>query len=289
MARRPPLPKFGAHMSITGGFDKAIDRGEDCGCDTVQIFTKSNRQWKAAPLEGADIDTFLERKDKTRITPIFAHAAYLINLCSESVPTRRQSVKAMIDELQRAARLELPFVVLHPGSHGSQGAKRGLRLAADNLRRVFDGTSDCAVRIALETTAGQGTALGARFEDLADLHERIDAEERLCVCLDSCHIFAAGYELRDEKSYKATIKEFDRVVGLHRLHAIHLNDSKKPFAEHKDRHEHIGQGQIGCDGFRFIVNDRRLRKIPMVLETPKGDDNADDKMNLKTLRGLVKR
>lgn len=277
--------RLGAHMSISGGLEKAIDRGEEIGCETIQILTKNNRQWDAPDLTSEQIDTFLERREASDIDPIFVHAVYLINLCSTVEKTQARSYDALVDELQRAGQLELPWVIIHPGSCGNLGEDRGLELIADACRRAIDATADLDVRICLETTAGQGTALGHRFEHLAELYEQIDAEERLAVCLDTCHIFAAGYEIRDYPGYDQTLRDFDRTVGIDRLACLHLNDSKTPFGQRKDRHEHIGQGNIGLEPFSFFLNDPRLQDIPMVIETPVDDDEVeDDSRNLQALR-----
>jgi deoxyribonuclease-4 len=282
------MPKFGAHMSVSGGFDKAIDRGEEAGCDVIQIFTKSNRQWAAAPIADADAETFLRRRADSAISPVFVHASYLINVCSEVEATRDKSIAGLIEEIQRAALLELPFIVLHPGSPKSLETDRGLELAAENLRRVIDETADCGVRIALETMAGQGSSVCGEFEHIARLYDAIDADERLGVCFDTCHVFAAGYDIRDANGYEKTIREFGELVGFDRLLALHLNDSKNKLASRKDRHEHIGAGEIGIDAFRFVVNDDRLAHVPMVIETPRNKDgDMADIENLTRLRDLV--
>lgn len=275
-------------MSVVGGFDQALDRGEATGCETIQILTKNNRQWDAPPLTTAQVDAFLARRQTSAIDPVFVHGIYLINLCSPQLATRERSRLALIDELERAERLQLPWVIIHPGSHGGQGDEEGLRQIAEETRRAIDATPHAKARVCLETTAGQGTALGHRFEHLARLYELIDAEERLGVCLDTCHIFSAGYDLRTPEAYAATMAEFDRTVGLRRLACLHLNDSKTPFAERKDRHEHIGAGTIGQAPFGHVLTDPRLQHVPMVIETPvDGDEVEDDRRNLAALRALL--
>ncbi|HCN09729.1 MAG TPA: deoxyribonuclease IV [Lentisphaeria bacterium] len=282
------MPKFGAHMSISGGFPLAIDRGEAVGCDTIQIFTKSNRQWAAAPIADEDAAAFIARRAESSIDPVFVHASYLINVCSEVDATREKSVMGLIDEIDRAAKLELPFIVLHPGSPKGLQTDVGLQVAADNLRLVINATANCGVRIAIETMAGQGSSICGEFEHIARLYEAVDADERLGVCFDTCHVFAAGYDIRDETGYENTISAFGDTVGFGRLLALHLNDSKAKFGSCKDRHEHIGAGEIGRDAFEFIVNDERLEHLPMVIETPKGKSMEEDEENLATLRGMVR-
>ena len=282
------MPKFGAHMSISGGFHLAIDRGEAVGCDTIQIFTKSNRQWAAAPIADEDAEAFIARRAESSIDPVFVHASYLINVCSEVDATREKSVMSLIDEIDRAAKLELPFIVLHPGSPKGLRTDTGLQVAADNLRLVINATANCGVRIAIETMAGQGSSICGEFEHIVRLYEAVDADERLGVCFDTCHVFAAGYDIRDETGYEKTIAEFGDTVGFERLLALHLNDSKAKLGSRKDRHEHIGAGEIGRDAFEFIVNDERLEHLPMVIETPKGKSMEEDEENLTTLRGMVR-
>jgi deoxyribonuclease-4 len=283
------MPRFGCHMSIAGGFHKAIDRGEETRCDTVQIFTKSNRQWAAKPITDEDAAAFVARQEASSISPIFVHTSYLINLGSADDATRERSIAGLVDEMQRAALLHLPFVVLHPGSHGGLGEETGLMRVGDALLKVLDATSDLDVSIALETMAGQGSTLGVTFEHLATMLDHADAHDRLGVCLDSCHIFAAGYDFSTAERCADTITAFDQAIGLDRLRAIHLNDSKHELGARKDRHEHIGEGHIGETAFRHLIRDPRLTHVPMVLETPKKgkDPLPDDARNLATLRRLA--
>jgi deoxyribonuclease IV len=283
------FPRYGCHMSIAGGLHQAIDRGDASGCETIQIFTKSNRQWAAKPITDEDAAAFVTRHEASAIEPIFVHASYLINLGSADDATREKSIAALIDELQRAERLRLPFVVIHPGSHGGLGEETGLMRVGDGLLRVLEATSELDVSIALETMAGQGSTLGVTFEHLATMLDHTDADDRLSVCLDSCHIFAAGYDFSTAERCTDTITAFDQAVGLDRLRAIHLNDSKHELGARKDRHEHIGEGHIGEVAFSHLIRDSRLAHIPMVLETPKkGKDPApDDARNLATLRRLA--
>jgi len=283
-------PYLGAHMSIAGGLHRAVERAAEVGATALQVFVKSSRQWAAAPLKPGEADRFreaVERQGLARHT--LAHSAYLINLAATDATVHRRSLQALRLELERCARLGIPFLVLHPGSHLGAGEETGLDRVVRALDRVLDRESGAGrVTLLLETTAGQGTNLGHRFEQLAWILDRAEAKGRLGVCFDTCHALAAGYELRDARSYRATLREFDRIVGLPRLKAFHLNDSKGGLGSHKDRHEHIGQGELGLEPFRLILNDRRFRALPMVLETPKGEDLAEDHQNLAVLRGLVR-
>src|SRR5213595_1357393 len=278
---------LGAHMSIGGGVQTAIERGCSINCTAIQMFVKNNMQWFARPLMREEIRAFLEHRQRGELLSIFAHANYLINLATTNPQFHANSIRALFEELTRADQLELPFLVLHPGAHLGAGMEAGLAKIIGSIDRVLAGVPKVKTRIALETTAGQGSCLGDRFEHLAAIIANVREPERLCVCLDTAHVFAAGYELATEKLTRKTFAEFDRVVGLDRLVALHLNDSKTARGSRVDRHEHIGKGHIGLEAFRFIMRDRRFRKIPKVLETPKGKDLAEDVMNLKTLRSLA--
>ncbi|MCX7824518.1 MAG: deoxyribonuclease IV [Verrucomicrobiae bacterium] len=281
--------KFGAHMSIAGGVDKAIERGRRVGCEAIQIFTRGNMQWQSRPLRADEIAEFKRLRAATAIAPVFAHNCYLINLGATNPLNLRRSIEAMVDELQRADALALPFVVAHPGAHMGAGEAAGLRRIAASLREVLGQTRGSPVKIALEITAGQGTCLGHRFEHLAELIERV-GPERLAVCLDTAHLLAAGYDIRDAAGVGRVAKEFARIIGWKFLVAVHLNDSKAPLGSRVDRHEHIGKGQIGRAGFRAIVNHPRFCRVPGVLETPKGDfenESPFDKLNLRLLRSLA--
>jgi len=283
--------KLGAHMSIAGGADKAIERGRLTGCETIQIFTRGNMQWRSRPLRAEEIAAFKKLRADTGIGPVFAHDSYLINLCATNPTTLRQSIEGMVDELQRAGALGLPFVVSHPGAHMGAGEDAGLRRIADSLKEVFRQTKNSPVKVALETTAGQGTNLGYRFEHLADIIARV-GPERLAVCVDTCHLLAAGYDIRTPKTFAAVAKEFGRVIGWKLLAAVHLNDSKTPLGSRVDRHEHIGKGHVGKEAFRLVLNHPHFSKVPGVLETPKGDFedvSPFDKANLRLLRSFLKR
>jgi deoxyribonuclease-4 len=283
--------KLGAHMSIAGGVDKALERGRRTGCDAIQIFTRGNMQWQSRPLRGEEIAAFKQLRSKTGIGPVFAHDCYLINLGATNPVTLRRSIEAMVDELQRADALGLPFVVAHPGAHMGAGEDAGLRRIADSLKEVFRQTRGSPVKIALETTAGQGSNLGYRFEHLAELISRANPE-RLAVCVDTCHLLAAGYDIRTPKTFAAVAKDFARVIGWKFLVAVHLNDSKTPLGSRVDRHEHIGKGHVGKEAFRLVLNHPHFSRVPGVLETPKGDfenESPLDKANLRLLRSLLKR
>jgi deoxyribonuclease-4 len=278
---------LGAHMSIGGGVHRAIERSRSIDCTAMQIFVKNNMQWFARPLERAEISAFLDHAQRAELHSVFAHANYLINLAATNPQFHANSLRALSEELVRADQLQLPFLVLHPGAHLGAGVEAGLAKIIDSIDRVLADIPKIRTRIALETTAGQGSCLGDRFEHLAAIIANVREPERLCVCLDTAHVFAAGYELATEKLTRKTFTEFDRVIGLERLVALHLNDSKTARGSRVDRHEHIGKGRIGLEAFRFIMRDRRFRKIPNLLETPKGKDLAEDVENMKTLRGFL--
>ncbi len=281
------MVKLGAHMSIAGGVDRAIERGASIGCDTIQIFLKNNTQWRGRAYRQDEIVRFRAYQKSTGILPVFAHSSYLINLAATNPLFLRKSVAALVDEIQRAEQLGVPFIVLHPGSHMGAGERAGLVKVAHNLDKVFDRTRGSPVKIALETTAGQGTNLGCRFEHLAEIFQLVDKPERLAVCVDTCHVFAAGYEIRTAKGYARTMIELDRRIGAERVVAFHLNDSKLPRGSRVDRHAHIGKGRIGLSAFRHVLRDPRWAGLPMVLETPKSDDLHEDVENLRVLRGLL--
>jgi deoxyribonuclease-4 len=278
---------FGAHVSVSGGVDKAFARGEQFSMDAIQVFTKSERQWKAKPLADDVVERWFAEQERTGIDRIVTHASYLINLASPKDDLREKSMLSFQEELERCDTLGIPSLVIHPGSHVGSGEEAGLAAVAASLNAIHDRVPDVRCQTLLETTAGQGTNLGRRFEELAEIIDQVEAKDRVMVCLDTCHIFAAGYDFRTEAGYADVMGEFDEVIGLDRLKAIHLNDSKFPFGSNRDRHEHIGEGEIGLEGFRHLVNDERLAGIPALLETEKGDDNVEDGRNLATLRGLV--
>ena len=277
---------LGAHESIAGGMSKAFDRAQSVGCESVQIFVKSNRAWAAKPLTDEDIERFRARAEESGIQPVVGHASYLLNLGTPDEELWKKSRDVLILELQRCEVLGVGYLVLHPGSHVGSGEEVGLTRVAQALGQVHAATPGFSAQILLETTAGQGTSLGYSFDHLAWLLSHTPEGERLGVCLDTCHVFAAGYELRTLEGYTDTIETFDHVIGLDRLYAIHLNDSKGDLGSRKDRHEHIGKGHIGLDGFRHVMNDPRLAGLPGLLETPKREDLREDRENLTTLRSL---
>jgi deoxyribonuclease-4 len=279
---------IGAHMSISGGVFNAILSGEELGCTTIQIFTKNNNQWKAKELTSAEVEQFFEEQKRTNISPIVGHNGYLINLASPKNDVFALSQESMLVELQRAEKLSLPYLVMHPGSHLDSGEKEGIKKIAGAINRLHQKTSGYKVKICLETTAGQGSTLGYKFEQLAQIIDLVKENQRLGVAYDTCHTFAAGYDIRTKKAYADTFKEFDKVIGLSRLMVFHLNDAIKELDSRVDRHTHIGEGKIGLEGFRLLMNDKRWEKIPKILETPKEGGMERDIKNLSVLRSLVK-
>ncbi len=279
--------RLGAHESIAGGVHRALGRAKSVGCETLQMFVRPNRSWAVPPLPQEDIALFRARADRMAIRPVVAHASYLLNLASPRDDLWRSSIDTLILELRRCEVLGVRWLVLHPGAHVGTGEAAGLSRMAQALGEVHSATTDVRSRIVLETTAGQGTRLGGRFEHLAWLLEHAVAGERLGVCLDTCHVFAAGYELRTPEGYADTVEEFDQVIGLERLKVVHLNDSKGELGSRIDRHEHIGAGHIGLAGFRQVLNDSRTAGLPGLLETPKSKDLHDDRKNLVALRMLL--
>lgn len=278
--------RLGAHMSIAGGTPLAVKRAVEAGCETLQIFVKNNNRWEGKALSDQEVHDFRLSRRRSSIRDVVAHAGYLINLASPRGDLRRKSIRSMVDELKRADRLSLGCLVVHPGSHMGEGVARGIERVCEAINQIH-GTGEWKVPIALETTAGQGTNLGWQFEHLRDILAGLANPTRVRVCLDTCHIFAAGYEFRTKPSYMAMIRSFDRIIGRDKLVLFHLNDSKRELGSRVDRHEHIGKGKIGIEGFRWIMNDRRFKKIPKILETPKGKTNREDRRNLRVLRSLV--
>lgn len=276
-------------MSISGGVDLALDRGKEVGCDAVQMFVKSSNQWKARELREEEISSFREKRRMYREGFIMAHTSYLINIASPEKAQEKKSVDALLIEMERCETLGIPYLILHPGSHKGSGEEEGIARIARNLDLVFSKTEGYSAMILLETTAGMGDHIGYRFEHFSSIMERLEHAERAGVCYDTCHTFAAGYDIRTEGKYGSTFDEFDSSVGLKHLKAFHLNDSKFDIGTRKDRHEHIGKGKIGKQGFSFLVNDSRFDDIPMVLETPKGPDYKEDRENLALLRSMRKK
>ncbi|NWG12965.1 MAG: deoxyribonuclease IV [Acidobacteria bacterium] len=276
----------GAHMSIAGGIHLAFDRGQAAGCRTMQIFLKNSTQWNGRELAEEDRVLFRAAQVRTGIGPVVAHNSYLINLASPEPGLLGKSLDAFIGEMERARFLGIPCVVLHPGSHMGDGEKRAILRVAKALNRALCEVEP-PVGILLENTAGQGTSVGHRMEHLAAVLDKIRQSDRVGVCIDTCHLFAAGYDIRTGEDYETTMSEIGRLIGLDRIRAFHVNDCKKPLGSRVDRHYHIGKGLMGREAFRLLVNDRRFVNIPKILETPKGESLKLDRMNLATLRRLV--
>jgi deoxyribonuclease IV len=278
--------ELGAHMSIAGGLSLALERGHALGCFAVQIFVKNQRQWAARPLGADEVRAFHAARRATGIAWAFAHGSYLVNLASPEVAAWARAVDAFTDELERAEALGLACVAIHPGSHLGTGVEAGLSRVAAAVRETLRRTRGYRVRIALENTAGAGGTLGRTFGELGAVLERTDRPRRLGVCLDTCHLFAAGYDIRTEAGYRAALAECERAVGLGRVLAFHLNDAKAALGSGLDRHEHIGRGRLGLAPFRLLLNDARFAAVPKVLETPKEPEPAADLRNLAVLRRL---
>jgi deoxyribonuclease IV len=291
------MPLLGAHLSIAGGLPRAVDRAEASRCAALQIFTKSVGQWRARPLPPDEITDFRARVAASNIGFVVAHNSYLINLAAANPALRAQSIAAMGEELDRAQALGLDALVMHPGSYTTSSEQEGLALIAEALSSLLRERPRGRVRLLLEHTAGQGTNLGHRFEHLGSIIAKLRGSRRVGICLDTCHLLAAGYDICSERGYLETFERLDGEVGLDRLALFHLNDSKKPCGSRVDRHEHIGKGCIGLEPFRRLLNDPRFAGLPMVLETPKLDtpesrrkSDADpwDLRNLRTLRSLLR-
>jgi len=270
-------------MSTAGGVDKALDRGLSIGCTAIQLFVKNNNQWFGKEIPTEQINAF--RQKKTIFA--FAHTGYLINLAATNPDNLDKSLTSLRQELDLAEALDLSFTVLHPGSHLGEGEEAGLKKVALNIKELLSQTKGYKVKIAVETTAGQGTNLGYKFEHLAEILDLVGQPERMGVCFDTCHAFAAGYELRNAEGYHSTWEQFSKTIGFDNLLAFHLNDSKTDLGEKKDRHEHIGKGKLGLEAFRLLMNDERFSHLPMVLETPKDPDLKQDIENLKVLKSLL--
>jgi deoxyribonuclease-4 len=283
---RDPSPLLlGAHMSISGGPAKALERGQSVGCTAIQIFVKNNMQWFAKDFALSDIQAFAEYPSRPKI--VFGHTSYLINLCAKDPVTFDRSRLALKAELERADQLKLPFLVMHPGAHMGDGTDAGLARIAESLDHVFSSLPKGRCQIALEATAGQGSVLGSKFAELATIIDRCRYPKRLLVCLDTAHLFAAGYDISTAKGFWKVFAEFEHELGLARLAAWHLNDSKAALGSRVDRHEHIGKGKIGIAPFREIMHSEQFSAVPKVLETPKGEDLAEDRENLALLRSLI--
>lgn len=285
--RRGPL--LGAHMSIAGGVDKALLEGKKVDCDVIQIFTKSSRQWATQPYTSEEVKNFVTNQRETGIAIVVAHDSYLLNLGSPNEGLRKRSIQAYIDEMERCETLSIPYLITHPGAHTGAGEEEGIKTIARSLDEIHSACPGTHVKITLEITAGQGTNLGYRFEQIRDMVDATKDGDRLRICFDTEHAFAAGYDIRTKEGYERTFSEFDEILGLELLAAFHINDSKKEFHSRVDRHEHIGKGYIGVEAFRLLMNDQRFWGLPMCLETPKGPDLKEDRENLALLRGLIEK
>lgn len=283
------MPFFGSHLSIAGGYFKAVEQAATLKLDCVQLFTKNNNQWNGKPITSEDVRLFRDSLEATGIHHPIAHDSYLINLASPVDELWEKSIDAFSHELERAELLGLVGVVMHPGSYVSSTPEEGLRRIVEGLDEAHRRTPKVKTLTLLETTAGQGTNLGHRFEHLREILAGVAEPDRVCVCVDTCHIFAAGYPLIAPEEYSATMLEFDTLIGLDRIKAFHINDSLKPLGSRVDRHAHIGRGTLGLEPFRHLLNDPRFETIPMYLETPKGEEDGEqlDTINLRTLNGLI--
>lgn len=277
---------LGAHMSTQGGLCLALDRARTLECESVQLFLKNNLQWPRGRIGPDTAERFRSRCNHFGFKRVFAHAGYLINLASPNPNNRQRSIRALVWELRAAQNLGIPFVVLHPGAHLGSGEETGLKTAAASLNSALNATSDCTVRIALETTAGQGSTIGHKLEHLAELHYLCQHPARLGLCLDTAHLFAAGYQINHQYGWDTFLTHLDKLLGIERILAVHLNDSATPLGSHRDRHTHIGQGMLGLQAFKTIVNEPAFAHLPGCIETPKSSDLAMDAQNLALLRSL---
>jgi len=276
-------------MSIAGGYHKAVEIAHACGCDCVQLFTKNNNQWRAKPITESDVEKFRSALRDLKIGHPISHDSYLINLAAPDKELWQKSIDAFVVELQRADALGIPYVITHPGAYTSSSEAAGLKQIIRALNAIHRQTTDLKAECLLELTAGQGSCLGCKFEHMATILDGIQHPERVGLCFDTCHVFAAGYPFDTEKKYQAMMKQLNSLVGVKKIKAFHLNDSKKDLGSRVDRHEHIGRGKLGLEPFRFLLNDKRFHKVPMYLETPKGKNGREewDVTNLRVLRGLV--
>lgn len=279
---------LGAHMSIACGLYTAFERAERVGCTAMQIFTKNSNQWEDPVITSDDVAKYKETENKSKVKIVVSHDSYLINLCGASDKLLESSRKSFIEEIKRCEALEIKYMIFHPGAHTTMERREAIKLVAESLNYSHKSTPKSEVVTLIETTAGQGTTVGSSFEEIAEIISGVKDKKRIGVCIDTCHIFAVGYDIRTMDAYEKTMNEFDKIVGFDMLHTIHFNDAKKPLDSHVDRHEHIGKGEIGKAAFGYFMNDDRLTEIPKLLETPKGDDGYKmDIINLKTLKSLI--
>lgn len=278
---------LGAHCSTTGGIEKAPERGGELHCSAIQLFTKNSNQWKAPPLTLKEIDAFKDAMVRNGIKAAFAHSGYLINLSTVDPAAHESSMESMRLEIERVEALELPYLIVHPGSHKEAGEIVGIIQLVENLRRLRDEFKSSHVQIVLETTAGQGTNIGYSFEHFAEIFDRLDWPPDIGVCMDTAHMFQAGYDISTKDGYNDVMQAFNDIVGIDYIRVIHLNDSKTGCGSRVDRHESIGKGRIGAEAFKLFIRDRRFEKVPMVIETPKGTTLEEDAANLKLLRSFI--
>jgi len=277
---------LGVQVSILGKIYEAVDRAKDLGCNTMQMFSRNPREWRRGKLSNEDIEEFRKRKQNSKISPLFVHIPYLINLASPYKRLYRASIKAYIEDIEESELLEVDYIVTHMGSHKKKGEGFGIRRIIEALNIIIDRTRNSKVKILLENTAGSGSWLGYKFEHQRKIIEGIENKERMGICLDTCHTYVAGYDLSTEKGLEDTLTEIDDLIGLNRLKLIHLNDTKDRLGSRRDRHEHIGKGRMGIDAFKRIVNHQKLKDLPFVLETPKKTEK-DDIMNLEIVKSLT--
>jgi len=275
---------IGAHVSVQGGIENGPINANKLGISAIQVFSKNQRQWNGKPLSNEGVEKWFEGLETYGIKHKISHASYLVNLCNPDQEKREKSILSMVDELERAERLKLSNVVLHPGSHLKQGEEWGLKTIADSINKIHKQCSGFDTRITLENTAGQGSNLGFRFAHLGSILKQVSEPERLAICIDTCHAFSAGYDMRTEESYEEFWAEFSIEVGIEFLQVFHLNDSKNPLGSHIDRHEKIGKGQLGLEPFRRLLADSRFKDIPAILETPSTDGGYE--VDIETLESL---
>jgi len=278
---------LGSHMSVAGGLHMAFERGTRIGCTTMQVFVKNASRWTGKPLTPDAVASYTAAAAKATIAPVIAHAAYLINLCARADDVRLRSRKGLADELMRCTTLGVAGLVVHPGAHMGAGESDGLARIAESLNIIHTELPEASTRTLLETTAGQGTTLGYRFEHLRRIIDLVEDKTRIAICLDTCHLFAAGYPIHTEEGWESTMRELEEIIGLQRVVAVHVNDSKRECGSRIDRHDHIGKGRVGETAFRMLMNDTRLRGVPKILETEKSEDMHEDIENMDRLRALV--
>lgn len=279
-------PLLGVHVSIAGGIDKAIARGEEIGCTAIQVFTRNASRWQAKPLADPSVSAFRQAYASSSLGYVVAHDSYLINLASPDKDLREKSIAAFVDEMVRCRQLGIPDLVMHPGAHMDQGVAAGLATVAKSFKSIFSEAPE-TVRVLIENTAGQGTSLGADLAEIAELFSLVP-DGRLAVCFDTCHAFAAGYDLRSEQSYHQVMERFDELLGVEKLALFHLNDCKRSLGSRVDRHEHVGRGMIGVAGFAALMADPRFARVPKIMETPSGEEHCHDLENLALLRKLAR-